>query len=387
LLLPLLAGLGFGASRVTAGEVRVRLVAGATQVEIVDAGGKRSQVRVAGSGLEVDGRRISSGWEIADAREPYRVRTVDGSESEVRGGLLFLRSDAGIDVINKVSLEDYVAGTLGGEMYATWEPAALAAQAVACRSYVLYQQQRRRGEPHDVAADVSSQRYLGIRGESDAAWAAVRETQGRIIRFGGAPALAAFHSASGGQTASAQEVWGTPIPYLRSVPVENEEDSPDAYWRAFVSSENLEHVLNRLGFEIGTLEDLGVMRRSPSGRVSELRFRGEQGRAKVTGRQLRQALGGSTIKSTRFEVRSVSGGWVFVGSGNGHGVGMSQWAAQAMALEGAGYREILEKFYPGTSLGPRVAATRGSRLARRPAVSAARGRQFGSHKRVGEGKP
>ncbi len=369
--------------------VRVRVVAGDSRVEIVDAEGTRRVVRARAEGLEIDAGHQAGRLDLSSSHAPYRVRSAAGGAVEVRGGLVVRPGEAGmgVDVINIVSLEDYVAGTLGGEMVASWAPAALRAQAVACRTYVLYQIERRREESYDVAADVTSQRYLGVRGESDAAWAAVRSTSGEILRFEGAPALAAFHSASGGQTASAGEVWGAAIPYLRSVAVENEDDSPDTYWRATVSEGSLSRGLAELGYQIGRLEELEVSRRSLSGRAGEVSFRGSQGRAKVTGRQLRQVLGSTTIKSTLFEVRRMTGEVVFVGSGSGHGVGMSQWAAQAMALEGAAYAEILGKFYPGTSLGPRIDTDRKPRLAGLPAVSMPkRPRPSRSHERMGERK-
>jgi stage II sporulation protein D len=226
---------------------------------------------------------------------------------------------------------------------------------------------RRSDRGFDVEADVRSQRYLGVRGESDSAWAAVRATSGQIISYDGQPALAAFHSASGGRTASAKEVWGTSISYLRSVPVANEDDSPDTYWRASVSDEDLGKMLAHLGHDIGAVTSVKVGKRSSSGRVSELRFRGGKGRATVTGREFRQGLGGATIKSTLFELRREAGEVIFVGSGNGHGVGMSQWAAQAMAEEGADYREILGNFYPGTDL-VSIGEKR-PRFAKLPAVS------------------
>jgi len=335
--------------------VRVRIVSDQQRVTIADAGGSTVQVAAGPAGLTVDGRSAGAVWRTTVESGPYRVRTRPGGDAlEVRGRLEFRRTPTGLSVINEVSLENYVVGTLGAEMYASWEAAALQAQAVACRSYALYQMARRSDRGFDVEADVRSQRYLGVRGESDSAWAAVRATSGQIISYDGQPALAAFHSASGGRTASAKEVWGTSISYLRSVPVANEDDSPDTYWRASVSDEDLGKMLAHLGHDIGAVTSVKVGKRSSSGRVSELRFRGGKGRATVTGRELRQVLGGTTIKSTMFEVRSELrrevGEVVFVGSGNGHGVGMSQWAAQAMAEEGADYREILGNFYPGTDL-------------------------------------
>ena len=93
-----------------------------------------------------------------------------------------------------------------------------------------------------------------------------------------------------------------------------------------------------------------VAARSKSGRALQVRVVGPKGAAEVAARALRSALGEDVIRSTLFEVRSSDTGFILVGSGHGHGVGMSQWGAQAMARGGATYREILEAFYPGTEL-------------------------------------
>lgn len=335
--------------------VRVKVVENQRRVSIVDAAGTTLEFVADSTGtLTANGEPVGSRWRSRDRSEfagPFRLHTwPDGHELVLRGRLEVHRRSAGLLVINEVSLENYVVGALGGEMVASWEPAALRAQAVACRSYALYQMAKQRGKAFDLSADVLSQRYLGMRGESDAAWAAVRATTGVIIGYDGRPALAAFHSNSGGRTASASEVWGTSIPYLRSVPVANEDDSPGTYWRIEISGRTLSRALAQLGHELGAIQSAAVAKRSASDRVEELRFRGTRGRATVTGRELRQVLGGTTLKSTKFYMRWEKGGMIIAGSGNGHGVGMSQWGAQAMAQEGASYQEILGKFYPGTSL-------------------------------------
>ena len=164
------------------------------------------------------------------------------------------------------------------------------------------------------------------------------------------PILAVFHSASGGHTASAEEVWGRALPYLVSVPVEHEEDSPDTYWRASVSRTTLGRALVPLGVKVGPVRELRVVERSPSGRARTVRVRGRDGEKEIEARALRESLGAKVIRSTLFEIRATADGFVIVGSGHGHGVGMSQWGAEAMAQRGAGYREILASFYPGTEL-------------------------------------
>jgi stage II sporulation protein D len=81
-----------------------------------------------------------------------------------------------------------------------------------------------------------------------------------------------------------------------------------------------------------------------------VRIRGDKGNHNLEARALRVVLGESVIRSTLFEIRSAPDAFVFVGSGHGHGVGMSQWGAQSMAQRGSTYREIVQAFYPGTSL-------------------------------------
>ena len=243
--------------------VRVRIVADQPEVRISDTRGRTVRVVATSDGLVVDGKTGGARFEARD-QGPYKVKLRQGPALHVRGNLRVETSTSGLLVINEVKLEDYVAGTIGAEMYSFWEAAALRAQAVACRSYVLYQMEEMEDQPYDVTGDVLSQRYLGVRGESDAAWAALRATTGEIISYAGRPALAAFHSASGGQTASSQEVWGTSLPYLRSLPVADEDDSPDTYWRVTISDAHIEGGLAQLGYEIGSLVDVVVLQRTIS---------------------------------------------------------------------------------------------------------------------------
>jgi stage II sporulation protein D len=140
------------------------------------------------------------------------------------------------------------------------------------------------------------------------------------------------------------------VPYLVSRPVPDEEDSPDTYWRASVSGTTLGRALIPLGLRLGAVRQVRVEERSASGRVLRVRLQGRDGSGSVEARALRSALGPSVVRSTLFEIRESENGFIFVGSGHGHGVGMSQWGAQAMAKRGASYREILEWFYPGTTL-------------------------------------
>jgi stage II sporulation protein D len=268
----------------------------------------------------------------------------------VRGDLEFRHSDRGLRVINLVGLEDYVAATLGREVYSDWHKEMLKAQAVVTRTYGLHEMARNSARAFDVGSGTGSQVYGGLDAETESVKRAARKTRGQYLSYRGRPILAVFHSASGGRTATAEEVWGERIPYLISIEVPNEEDSPDTYWRTSVSRTTLERSLEPLGVAVGSIREMDIAERSTNGRAARIRIRGTKETQTMSARTLRTALGASVIRSTLFEIRDSPDGFTFVGSGHGHGVGMSQWGAQAMAKEGADYREILETFYPGTKL-------------------------------------
>jgi stage II sporulation protein D len=105
---------------------------------------------------------------------------------------------------------------------------------------------------------------------------------------------------------------------------------------------------------VGRLEEVEVVARTESGRVKRLALRGSERASRLEthleGDSLRKLIAALGLRSTLFEVRKVEGGFAFVGSGHGHGVGMSQWGARAMARSGHSYRRILSTFYPGAQL-------------------------------------
>ncbi|MDJ0851228.1 MAG: SpoIID/LytB domain-containing protein [Myxococcota bacterium] len=300
-------------------------------------------LEAAAGGVRADGRTVAGSWGLAGD-----VLAVDGLR--VRGGVEVHPGAAGLQVVNRVPLEAYVLGTLGREVYTSWRPETLKAQAVAIRTYALYRAGRSRAAHWHVEASTRGQVYGGADAEWPAGRTATEATRGQILAWEGEPILAAFHSASGGRTASSAEVWGRALPYLVSVDVPDEQDSPDAYWRTAVSSTTLRRALAPLGVRVGPLQALRVAERSPSGRARRLQVRGRDGEAQIEARALRDALGADVIRSTLFEIRDTPEGPVFVGAGHGHGVGMSQWGAEAMARAGASYRQILEAFYPGARL-------------------------------------
>ncbi len=329
-------------------EPTVRVLLLETRRSVLVRGGaapaRATRLEAAPDGLLADSRPVGRVWRLETGG------VLHAADTRVRGAVEVHRVPEGLRVVNRVRLEDYVAGTVGREIYPDWAPEMLKAQAVVARTYALHERGRRTRQGFDIGAGTPGQVYGGVDAETPSVWAAVRATRGEYLADPDGPILAVYHSASGGQTASAEEVWGRPIPYLVSVPVEGEEDSPDTYWRVSVSRTTLGRALASLGIRVGPVREVRVIERSRSGRAVRLRVHGADGSETLEARALRSALGEQVIRSTLFEIRDAEAGFVFVGSGHGHGVGMSQWGGQGMAKRGAGYREILAAFYPGTEL-------------------------------------
>jgi stage II sporulation protein D len=245
--------------------------------------------------------------------------------------------------VARVGLESYVERAVAGEVWASWPVEALKAQAVVARTYALHERQRNAAQRYDVESSVLSQRFArgpvarGIR-------AAARATAGEYLSWSDAPILAAFHSSAGGRTASASEVWGEDLPYLRSV--ESPDDAaPDYFWTYQIGLEDLRAALREAGLDPRGRR-VRVIERSPSGRAAQLEVLG----ARLSGRDLREVLGGRALRSALFDVRIEDGNARFLGSGAGHGVGLCQWGARELALRGRSYAEILTHYYPGTGL-------------------------------------
>jgi stage II sporulation protein D len=340
-------------------ELRVRVHSASRAVEIAGEGLRlngiavppRVRVHRQGHELRWPGGRARPALE-AGATRSLRV---DGRPAEGRVSLR-LSAQGGIDVVDVVPLERYAERAVSGEIYPDWPAEALKAQAVIARSYALHEAARRGSAAWDVEASVLSQRY-GPGAVPASVRSAVAATHDEVLTFSGEPVLAVFHSASGGRTASALEVWGRDLPYLRSV-ASPDEGGPEFFWSYEIALRELSRSLEGSGYVPGALRDVTVLERSPSGRALAV----QAGDARLRGHDLRQVLGGRALKSTRFEVRVQDGVATFLGSGAGHGVGMCQWGSRELARRGKSYREILAHYYPGTRIerlgGPRLAARR-----------------------------
>jgi len=205
--------------------------------------------------------------------------------------------DAGkLRAINMVGLEQYLYGVVPSEMPYTWHPEALKAQAIAARSYALA---TRRTGAFDLYPDTRSQVYLGIEHEKPSTNAAVNATAGQVVLYDGEVAKTYFFSTSGGRTASAEDVWGEPVPYLVSVPDPYDSISPHHDWGPFVfTGTKLAKMLKMKGQVVDLQTEL-----NSSGRIKVLNVIGTKGTLAVPGAVLRTKMG---LRSTWFSVGVLS---------------------------------------------------------------------------------
>jgi stage II sporulation protein D len=259
-----------------------------------------------------------------------------------RGRVLVMPVDGKVTAINWVDLEAYLYSVLGAEMPASWPQEALKAQAVAARSYALYRRDRSAANPFDVGGTTAHQVYKGLASEAPSTIAAVNATQGQVLTHGGRVIEAVFHSSSGGHTENVEDIWQRPVPYLRSVP-DYDQEAPVFRWSETFSASQFQQRVTG----IGQLRAVATERATPRGRVVSMRLQGSQGSRTLTGAELRQALG---LRSTLFSI-AIQGDTIRVeGRGFGHGLGMSQWGARTLALQGYAYAQILSHYYQGTVL-------------------------------------
>jgi stage II sporulation protein D len=285
---------------------------------------------------------------LADWRgQAFWVEPGDGGfifidDSWYRGRVLLVPVDGRVTAVNWVDLEVYLYSVLGGEMHASWPQEALKAQAVAARSYALYRREQTGNSLYDVGADTGYQVYKGLADESPATQAAVRSTQGQVLTYGSGVIEAVFHSSSGGYTENVEDIWQRPVPYLRSVP-DFDQSAPVYYWSETFSADQFQKRV----VGIGQLQQAIPERTTPRGRVVSMRLEGTDGTRVITGTDLRRAL---NLRSTLFTI-TIAGDTIRVdGRGFGHGIGMSQWGAWAMAQQGYSYQQILSHYYQGTVL-------------------------------------
>lgn len=278
-----------------------------------------------------------------------------------RGKLRLVATGTGWDVVNVVDLEEYVAGVVGWEMIRNWPVEALAAQAVASRTYALFCMQERRGsgDHWDVDDSTRFQVYGGVGPtqspnlwrESANVLAARQMTSGQVLTYQGKGFKAFFHSTSGGITTSPEAAFDMPgglEPLNGSDLGDFCRESPKFNWTIQMGKGEVNARLIEWRVGINDLIRIEATRVAPSGHAMTLRLYSRDGKSTdVRAIDFRMKMG---LPSTNFKADRNGPDWVFVGKGYGHGCGMCQWSAYGMAKAGWRHDRILKAMFPGSAL-------------------------------------
>ena len=266
--------------------------------------------------------------------------------------------------IEEMPMDAYLQGVLRAEMPASFEPEALKAQAIAARTYTLYKMKDGPIANHpdaDACDDIHCCKAYKTAEDAAADWGgmalyyeeklarAIADTDGQVILYGGEPILAVFFSSANGHTQNAGAVWQSDLPYLQSVSSPEDETLVPNYYSvvSFSADEFRERFLaaypgaDLSGTPEGWVADIA---RSDAGFVTTLSVGG----VTLKGNDLRTLL---NLRSPSFTVEAGAQSLTFRVTGYGHGVGMSQYGANALALQGQTAAEILEHYFTGARVG------------------------------------
>jgi stage II sporulation protein D len=359
-------------------EVQHVEIRSATDVILVSQNGASRTVKTPvmvsaiGSGLVVNGKKVAG--EQVEIRPSHSVLSLafpktlpaalgkskaattaglssnDAPGMPLSGTVRIIRRGKGLSTINQVDLEEYVKGVVPSEVSSSWHPEMLKVQAVAARTYALYNKALSASREYDLVATIQDQVYRGRYGVDARVEQAVDRTRGMVMTYQNAPIYAAFSSTAAGPTEDSINVWAKDLPYLKGVECPFDLASPYYQWKASVKMDRLEEHLRQQGFPVGTIATITPIAYSRAGRVTKLRILHSRGELLLRGEELRKAVGYTVIPSTQFEIESVGVNVVFVGYGAGHAVGLCQWGAKELAELGYPFTSILRYYYPGTEL-------------------------------------
>ena len=284
-----------------------------------------------------------------------------------------VRVQLGDGEILTLSMDKYLWRVVAAEMPASFEPAALEAQAVAARTYTEAKMARTvENHPEaDICTDISCCQAYITEAEAAAGWgamaatytakvaAAVAATDGMVILYEGQPIQAVFFSSAAGRTVDAVEVWGTDVPYLSGVDSpEGAEDVPNYHSTVTMTPAEFKTAFLAVRPEADLTGPpagwFGTPVTNSGGGVSQIAVGG----VTVTGSELRALF---ALRSANFTVSADETAVTFSVTGYGHGVGMSQYGANTLARDGKTYREILQWYYTGVEIGPVPATETASR--------------------------
>ena len=253
----------------------------------------------------------------------------------------------------QMDVETYIAGVLAGEMRNDWPEEALKAQAILARTFVLnfIDTKESMYKGADISTDVTEAQAYAPKLVNARVQAAVDATRGEVVSYQGQFANTWFHAHSGGATETAPvglDYKENP-PYIKGVPSEESEDAPEEVksWSVTFTSDEVRKAARETGVDTGEIQTITIRETGESGRADTLLINGQP----VKAANFRVRIGADRLKSTLLTDIRVEGDKItFSGRGYGHGVGMSQWGAYAMAKAGLPAEEIINHYFKGVDI-------------------------------------
>ncbi len=339
--------------------------------EAIRFGDSKAEIDVAiSSGIITVGGRKFPGDELTICPDKPHIFALNGKEYRGKLRIVANKGRTSFDAINVIPLEPYLAGVIGAEMPDYWEPEALKAQTIAARTYCLYIKRRfGTGRNWDIKKTQAHQVYRGLAGESAQIWNAVNNTRAKVMTCRQTDESedifpAYYSSTCGGHTESSENVFGDSFVPLSGVvcPYCERVAKPKFFFWPMVQFGTAE-VTKKLAQQYPKLKEIGdIVEITATGkseyegftRLTRIKLSGSTGGSGLLrAEDLRLTIDptGRRLKSTIFQIMKLGDNWAFSGGrGYGHGVGMCQCGAQAMAREGKKAEQILAYYYPGSRI-------------------------------------
>lgn len=266
-----------------------------------------------------------------------------------RGAIsIFINEQGRLIVVNTLDVESYIRGVLNQEISYRWHLDAIKAQAVAARTYALYQRRANKAKKYDVMADTSSQVYGGYFSERCRTNRAVNLTYGEVLTYQGSLFEAFFCATCGGVSEDANELWQVNLEPLKGCRACYFcSNAPHYQWQFNTNLKTIQKNLADYSKTEEKLIDIVIMERNATGRVKTLELDYEGGKkVQACAKDFRALMGSNAMRSTNFYISKEGETIILSGKGWGHGVGLCQYGALGMAKKGYSYRQILEFYYP-----------------------------------------
>lgn len=321
-------------------------------------------------------------------------------ETPYRGGFGAKRQNTNdISLINYLTMDEYLYGVVPREMSKSWPIEALKAQAIVARNFAVSNMNKFSHYGFNLDNTTNSQVYGGYKWEGPISNQAVDETSGLVLKHDQAIVNAFYHSNSGGYTANSEDVFSSPLAYIKGVYDPFSLGAPNDTWTLNYSKAFIEGKLKDYGYNIGSLKEFYISEYTAHNRVFKAAFIGSSSTAILPKQDIRKVFGYNEVKSTlltvvpdnaititdgsgfyekgpstvsvlsgdgsisnlsaeveiagsnqNHKVKSTADNYTIAGKGWGHGLGMSQWGAKKMAESGFDYEQILTFYYTNTHI-------------------------------------